>query len=155
MNDIECNKISEAVYNERTIKDTVVVISCSNKKKNYECQAGELYSESVLFKLTVNYVIKHLDSNFVILSSKYGIILPTKILKPYNLYIKDLDRGARAKLVYNIYFNLAPFKKIVIFGGKDYVNIIKQACPSAEIINPLEGLTIGNRLHLLKIWSNK
>ena len=149
MNDYEMNEYSVAIYNEQYMRDTMIVVSCSNKKKSYNCQAQEMYSESILFRKTKDYIIKNYGGRYVILSSKYGIILPNKEIEPYDLFIKDIDKEHKKRLIYNIYFNLLPFKELIVFGGKEYVNIIKQACPKLKIIEPLKGLGIGKRLQFL------
>jgi len=128
----------------------IIVVSCSNKKKNYICSAEEMYSESVLFRKTIHYIKCFYALPYVILSSKYGIIKPENVIEPYDKYIKNCNEKELEFLNVNIYYHLSPFQKIIVYGGKEYVNLIKESVEENTIvIEPLKGLGIGRRLKYL------
>lgn len=122
------------------------VVSCSLRKKLYPCQAVEMYSESVLFKKTINYLK---GKSFLILSAKYGIIKPTEKILPYNKTLKDLREQELINLKANIFWNLNDYEIINVFAGFYYVKLIKDSGLKNKINEPLIGLGIGQRLKFL------
>jgi hypothetical protein len=73
----------------------LAIINCKSKKQNYECVAEEMYSISFQFRHQINFIKEYYD-DYLILSSKYGLIPPTKIIEPYKI---TLAKGARLKSV--------------------------------------------------------
>lgn len=68
-------------------KKRIAIISCKSKKQDYTCSADELYSPSPIYRAQKAYCIKGYDDYYIV-SSEYGIIHPTQIVKPYNRAIK-------------------------------------------------------------------
>lgn len=67
----------------------LAVMNCASKKLSYTAPAKELYTGTV-FKV----IQKYCETNFryyCIISAKHGMLLPTDIIDPYELYIADLD----------------------------------------------------------------
>lgn len=75
------------------MKKRLAIVNCKSKKQSYECTAEEMYSISFQFRSQIDFIKKYYD-DYVILSTKYGIIYPTSIIKPYEV---SLARGARLK----------------------------------------------------------
>jgi hypothetical protein len=75
------------------MKKSLAIINCKAKKQSYECMAEEMYSISFQFRSQIDFIKKYYD-NYAILSSKYGIIYSTTIIKPYEV---SLAKGARLK----------------------------------------------------------
>ena len=73
----------------------LAIINCKAKKKDYECAAEEMYDISFQFRHQVDFIKEYYD-DYLILSSKYGLISPKKIIKPYET---TLAKGARLKEV--------------------------------------------------------
>lgn len=71
----------------------LAVVNCKSKKKDYKCAAEEMYSLSFQFRAQIEF-IKEYYEDYVILSTKYGIIFPTTIIEPYEM---SLSKGARLK----------------------------------------------------------
>jgi len=69
-------------------KKDIAIISCSSKKMKVPCPAYLMYSASPKFSQIYNYAITHYKE-IVILSAKYGIISPNKIIEPYDLKLTD------------------------------------------------------------------
>ena len=89
------------------------------------------------------YAEKFFPDDHVILSAKYGFLFPQeKIPGPYNVSfnvkstkpvsIELLAGQAKEK-------GLTVYKRIVVVGGKNYVEVVKSAFPKCEIITPLQG----------------
>ena len=73
----------------------IAIINCKAKKQNYTCLAKKMYDVSFQFRYQVDF-LKEYYGNYLILSSKYGIISPDTIIDPYEL---TLSKGARLKNV--------------------------------------------------------
>jgi hypothetical protein len=73
----------------------VAIINCKAKKQNYKCPAEEMYDISFQFRHQVDFIKEYYDDYFI-LSSKYGLISPKKIIEPYET---TLAKGARLKSV--------------------------------------------------------
>ena len=61
----------------------VAVISCKKQKQTYACEADEMYSKSFVYRAQRNF-IKPAYDQYLILSSKYGLIKPDKVIEPYD-----------------------------------------------------------------------
>lgn len=68
----------------------IALLSCSKRKKNYPCAAGEMYSESNIFRLALEYAEKTCDKIFV-LSAKYGLAPINAIISPYDKTLNDVS----------------------------------------------------------------
>ena len=68
-------------------KKRIAIVSCKSKKKDYTCSADEMYSPSPVYRAQKSFCIKGYDDYYII-SSEYGIIHHTQIIKPYNRAIK-------------------------------------------------------------------
>ena len=73
----------------------IAIINCKAKKQNYTCLAEKMYDVSFQFRHQVDF-LKEYYKNYLILSSKYGIISPDTIIDPYEL---TLSKGSRLKNV--------------------------------------------------------
>lgn len=73
----------------------IAIINCKAKKQNYKCTAEEMYSISFQFRYQVDFIKEYYD-DYLILSSKYGLISPNKVIEPYET---TLAKGARLKAV--------------------------------------------------------
>lgn len=68
----------------------IALVSCSSRKRDYDCPASELYSASVGFRLACDYA-KTVADRVYILSAKHGLVPDDTVLSPYNECL--LDRG--------------------------------------------------------------
>jgi len=125
---------------------TLCIVPCGNKKiwdKNPK--AGPTKSRDVYIgpfaKKCREYAEKFYEGSWYILSAKYGFLFPDDIVPgPYNvsfnkptedtITFKELKKRSTRK-------KLQESSKLVVLGGKNYVNIIKQVFPSKSIHTPL------------------
>ena len=61
----------------------IAVISCKKQKQTYVCEADEMYSKSFVYRAQRNF-IKPAYDQYLILSSKYGLIKPDRVIEPYD-----------------------------------------------------------------------
>jgi hypothetical protein len=131
------------------------LISCTKKKRDYQCKAFEMYSPSDLFSKAYDYAKKKYDS-IAILSAKYGLLLPEDKIEPYDLTLSDMNsREVRdwSEKVFNQMRNrlrLNEFNKVFFHTGVQYR---KHLIPKLDRIGlrsevPLSNLRIGKQ----KAW---
>jgi len=127
------------------------IIGCTKTKAKQPCEAQEMYSGSTLFKLKRLYADQYLD-DWMILSSKYGLITKDKVIEPYELCLykfnntsivmnKEHLRGWRAKVGSQI---LALNSTIVYLVSKEYWT----GLPRGE--TPLLNMRFGTQIKWLK-----
>ena len=79
-------------------KSYLAIISCKSGKMDYACEAKELYSKNVFFREQYAFIEKAYDK-VLIASAKYNLILPTKVIEPYEL---SFDERIRVNKIRNI-----------------------------------------------------
>jgi hypothetical protein len=127
---------------------TICIVPCGNKKiwdKNPKAgptKAIEVYIGPFAKKCR-EYAEKFHAGSWCILSAKYGFLFPTNIIPgPYDvsfnkptketIKIEELKKQASKN-------KMKGYDKVVILGGKNYVNIIKQVFPDKKLHTPLSG----------------
>lgn len=135
----------------------LILIACSKSKLDYRRPAEQIYTGD-LFKKAMRYSWLLWDNNnhqsdTFILSAKYGLLDPDKIIEPYdetlnNFNAFELAHWARKveKQIYDLNYHL---DSIVFLAGKHYREPLASFLPY-KIINPLEGLGIGEQKQLMK-----
>ena len=137
----------------------IAIIACSNKKRDVTCHARDMY-QGQLFKFSVEYA-ESWGMPWYIISAKYGIIHPDKMIDPYNERVPtkaaDITPWSNTRN-YEAYC-VPPKgmdKTFVLLCGKDYKQafrdgINKSACPREFTCEePLAGLGIGEQMKWLK-----
>ena len=126
----------------------ICIVPCGSKKiwdKNSKAgptKAREVYIGPFAKKCR-EYAEKFYSSSWCILSAKYGFLFPDDIIsRPYNVSfnkptkdavsIEELKKQIPKK-------KMKGYMKVVILGGKNYVNILKQVFPDKKIHTPLSG----------------
>lgn len=61
----------------------IAILGCKASKQDYECPADEMYSKSWVYRAQRDF-IKQTYNEYFILSTKYGVIKPTRVIQPYN-----------------------------------------------------------------------
>jgi len=70
----------------------VAITNCRSMKQTYPCSAEEMYSKSYVFRAQKDLFNLAYD-RYLILSSKHGLILPTKKLEPYeSIHLPKVSR---------------------------------------------------------------
>ena len=127
---------------------SICIVPCGSQKiwdKNPKAgptKAREVYIGPFAKKCR-RYAEKFHTGSWCILSAKYGFLFPNDIVSgPYNVSFnkptqdtitsEELKKQASKK-------KMREYKKVVILGGKNYANIIKQIFPDKKIHTPLSG----------------
>jgi hypothetical protein len=101
------NLIKEFNYNKDLIPGfkkfkTLCIINCASIKKPFACEARQMYDDSPIFRAIRDYAQFNYDE-YMILSSKYGILKPTDIIEPYGdvvmFNVMDGERRQNAKVL--------------------------------------------------------
>lgn len=80
----------------------VTVVACSKAKRRSAAPAAQLYDRSALFRLCVEQVKR--DGNpWLIVSSKYGLVEPGRIIEPYEEDIKTWPSQRRAEWLLELF----------------------------------------------------
>lgn len=136
----------------------LVIVQCGGKKiwkeKPYikKISAKDAYASSYFQKNRL-YAEKTGDK-WIILSAKYGFLFPDDKIEDYNVTFKTKKTGPIS------YYELQKqvkdkkldrFGKIIVLGGKEYLDAVKEAFVNTGCIieSPFEGLTIGIRMSKL------
>jgi hypothetical protein len=78
-------------------KKYLAIISCKSGKMNYACEAKELYSKNVFFREQFSFLDKAYNK-VLIASAKYNLILPTKVIEPYELSFDERVRVNKIRI---------------------------------------------------------
>lgn len=125
---------------------TLCIVPCGNRKiwdKNPK--AGPTKAEYVYIgsfaKKCREYAMRFYPSSWCILSAKYGFLFPNDIVPgPYNVSFNDrktnpiTTNGLSAQVKEK---GLDSYERIVILGGKTYVEMANEVFSSKEILTPL------------------
>ena len=130
----------------------IVLISCVSKKLQHEAKARELY-QSPLFKMSFEYASSLKPDRIFILSAKYGLLDPEKVIEPYNTTLnkmKPADICKWAKIVVEELNKVTDIQNdhFIFLAGERYRKYIIHHIKSREI--PMDGLSIGKQLKFLK-----
>jgi len=109
-----------------------------------------------LARKTIEYAQTFHPGNYVILSAKYGFLLPDEKISDYDAYcnknpvitIPELKKQAAEKTVNGI--ALKDYDKVVVIGSSCYCNWAKKVFGEKKVECPLVGLPIGKMLQQLK-----
>ena len=126
---------------------SIGLIACSGKKLSRAAPAADLYV-SPLFKMSRKWVEERCGSWFI-LSAKWGLLAPTKIIGPYNETLGKMlkvDRELWAARTKADIIRQLP-AELIVLAGELYLT----ALDGLEYEAPLKGLSIGKRLQKLSM----
>ena len=112
-----------------------------------------MYSPSSLFRKAYQYATKNYGM-VVILSAKYGLLLPDDRIEPYDLTLTAMSKQQRKEWANNVFeqmrkrLDLKKIESAYFHTGKKYREHLIPMLESAGIkcIVPLEGLSFGQQL---------
>lgn len=137
---------------------TLAMISCTKKKYGNPCKASEMYSASHLFKKAYAYCTKKHDQ-VVILSAKYGLLLPEEVIKPYDETLRKMTNQEVKQWSENVFkamqekLDLNKNQIVFFYAGKLYRKYLtlKLEAIGIDCKTPLQNLGIGKQLK----WYNE
>lgn len=127
------------------------LISCTKSKRDYPCEASEMYSASDLFSKAYSYATKNYDF-VVILSAKYGLLFPDDKIEPYDLTLNTMKSQQRKKWAERVFkqmqnrLKLEDYK-VFFHAGKKYREYLipKLQDMGIQCVVPLGHLGIGEQ----------
>lgn len=128
----------------------VALISCTKLKQNYKCRADEMYLPSTLFSKAKTYITKQDYDMWFILSAKYGLLLPSEIIDPYDLTLNNMKSKEINEWSNRVYNKLMEYKinQVDFYAGEKYRKYLIPLLEQNNVICniPLKGLGIGQQL---------
>lgn len=131
----------------------VVLISCVSQKRDYPCQARDLYI-SQLFKKSLDYAEKILKADKIfILSAEYGVVPLEKVIAPYDKTLNRMPKAQRRTWAEQVMKELkqhidAEQDEVIFLAGQKYREFLESQFKKVQV--PLQGLGIGQQLQFLK-----
>jgi len=130
----------------------VVIAQCTASKRDSACQAKHLY-DSPYFEKQRHYAEMKGDV-WYIQSAKYGLVVPTETIEPYDERAGELDNPEQwgDSIVKTLQHWHHPVETTIeLLGGRAYVDPVREKLESVgfTVEEPLEGLGIGERMSKL------
>jgi len=135
----------------------IVLLSCTKSKTPHPAPAQELYSASPMFEKTLEYGKSLKPDKMFILSAKHHLVPLNKILKPYDLTLKDFSKQEKEEWGEETSREMRQkglnFEKdrFIFLAGNEYIKPLLKYIPQSNIETPMAGKRFGERLK----WLNK
>jgi len=141
----------------------VSFVGCTKKKQLFDCTAKEMYTQSSLYRKICYHIDKEGCDYFIILSAKYGLLLPKTIIYPYDETLNNKSNNELKQWANNVFKQFKEFVEInnletkqvtlKFYCGVRYrqllIEKIQIEYPSFKIVIPMEGMGIGKQLQYL------
>ena len=133
---------------------SLYLVSCVRKKLAVAAPAADLYT-SEWFRKARSYVAKS-GGPWLILSAKYGLVHPDKVIEPYDVTLNTMpvaDRREWGRKVFaDLESYLAGVETVVFLAGNRYRQFLQGplAAKGVTVSVPMEGLRNGEQLSWLK-----
>lgn len=132
----------------------IALISCSAEKASSTTplQARQLY-RSPLFRKSVAWAEQQ-GLEWFVLSAAYGLIRPADQLMPYDKTLRNMTTEQRAAWAQRVASEIdawfpEPELEITLLAGEAYAGWIPKVAHFAHVVQPLQGMQIGQRLQFL------
>lgn len=131
----------------------MILIGCGKSKQSKAAPARELYTGS-LFRAARDYA-EGTGQPWAIVSAKYGLILPSQVIAPYEFRLSQLGPEGRAQWAELVVQQLLEWHspaKVVLLMGTEYATPLAKELSWRGIksAQPLVGLGLGKRLQWFK-----
>ena len=133
---------------------SLYLVSCVGKKLSVPAPAAYLYT-SAWFRKARSYV-DNSGRPWFILSAKYGLLHPDRVVEPYDVTLNSLPVADRREWARNVLADLgshlAGVDTVVFLAGKRYRQFLEGslAAKGVTVSVPMEGLRIGEQLSWLE-----
>jgi hypothetical protein len=131
----------------------VFLVACVSEKHGRAMPARDLYCSAWFQKARA--FVEREGADWFILSAKYGLVEPDRVIAPYDetLMDKTIDerREWSRKVVEELGMRCAPGTSVVILAGEKYREFLSPALTQLgwRVEVPMEGLGIGEQLSWL------
>lgn len=126
------------------------LVSCAAKKLDYPAPARHLYT-SALFRMALTYAEAHCATTYI-LSALYGLVPLDAVIAPYDVRLKPGAHNAPwgRVVVRELVARHPGGADLLLLAGAAYADPLLDALDAVvwrgQVIQPLEGLQIGQRL---------
>ena len=126
------------------------LVSCVAKKLPRPAPARELYTSPLFRKMRG--LVEAQRWPWFILSAKYGVVAPERVIEPYEKTLNDMRSAERRHWAEGCLRALGPHlahvRSVVFFAGENYREFLKPALANRgiEVHVPMQGLQIGKQL---------
>lgn len=127
----------------------IAVVGCGEKKLARPAPAGQLYN-GAYFRSCAMTAAAIAPGRWYILSAKYGLIAPSKVIEPYNLTMwqpgaVDVDVVRRQADALGLLGEL-----VIALCGRRYADVLEEVWkPTGYVMRPLAGAGMGQQRHVL------
>ena len=131
--------------------EKVVLVQCTNSKRDGRHKAADLYDESPYFRKQRRFA-RAVGDRWFIQSAKYGLVAPQNVVESYNTHASDLsDSVAWARRIAADLSNRVGRGEVILLGGTDYADPLEPELSRRgfEVSLPLTGKGIGERMSWL------
>lgn len=143
----------------------LLIVGCCDRKAAHPLPAVALY-RSQLFLAAASYA-EQSGEDWAIVSAKHGLVMPNDVIDPYDQTLTH-DKHAWRALAWRTMavvqdwaasrdlFERGNFRELItleVLAGHDYAELLRwpwRRCPRLEVVEPMQGLGIGERLRWLK-----
>ena len=132
---------------------SICLVSCVSKKRPQASPAKDLYI-SALFKKSRVWAEDHSDRWFI-LSAKYGLTDPEKVIEPYEQTLNRMSAFSRrewsSKIGESLRQVLQPGDTVIFLAGMKYRDNLESVLRQhgVQVRVPMEGMRIGEQLSWL------
>lgn len=130
---------------------SVVLVGCSRSKAVTACTAAELFTGAAFTKARAH--AERAGVPWFVLSAKFGLLDPTEVIAPYDVYLADQSQGYRTAWGEWVVAQLAerhPLSgaTVEVHAGRVYTQplVAPMSVAGATVVEPLSGLRQGERL---------
>ena len=137
--------------------ERIVLVQCTNQKRDEAATARDLYDESDYFVKQRSYAEAVADQWFI-QSAKHGLVEPGTVIEPYDKHAKDIEDpdGWGEEIASSIADRFEPCV-VEILGGMRYADPLTPALErhGFDVLEPLRGQGIGTRKRSLLDMTNR
>jgi hypothetical protein len=133
---------------------SLYLVSCVSQKLSVPAPAADLY-KSAWFRKARSYVAKS-GGPWLILSAKYGLVHPDKVIEPYCVTLNTMPVAHRREWARNVLGDLESYllgvETVVFLAGQRYREFLEGplAAKGVKVGVPMAGLRIGEQLSWLE-----
>ena len=129
----------------------LVLVGCSGRKLSTPAQASDLFTGAGFIKAR-SYAVRA-GLPWFVLSGKFGLLHPTEVIAPYDVYLGDESMAYRTAWGERVVTKLAASHDlsgavVEVHAGRTYTKplVAPLAAAGATLVEPLAGLGLGKRL---------
>ena len=132
---------------------TICLVACARSKAASRAAAKDLYVSS-LFRKASAFASEHFD-RWYILSAKYGLLEPERVVEPYDKTLNNMTRQERKlwarEVLSDLLSRIAPGDEITFLAGQRYREhlMLWLSARGHSVHVPLAGMRIGEQLRWL------